>query len=361
MIKFSGFWSYVRKDDNAERGRIKDLANDIVMQYEAETNSVIENFFLDVQDIKVGDNFQEVINQNIDSAIFFIAILSPRFFASESCRMELDYFLRKAKESNVSRLLFPILYYPIKELLVDEPEDPLLAYIKSIQYFDFTEIRFYGRDDSGYRRAVHEIVQRLIEISDGIKSIDSEEIENVQVNDEIDELGWLDHLELLESNLDGLPDILSDITDQMNSITDIVQQNTSRINQSNLANRPYAEKTSILRQLSIQLNSPVDQIQSLSSKFLNRIKEIDLGVRSLIELSRLATDPHQADNFFTAIHSLKDHVETSYTEMEKFRLSLAPLMKMSRFLRPVLTRLSRGISLFQEASNIIISWDSLIP
>lgn len=90
-MKTTGFFSYVHADDEAERGRIAQLARDIAERVEMLTGETIELFF-DRDDLEWGDDWRNRIDNSLASTAFFIAILTPRFFTSSECRREAQFF-----------------------------------------------------------------------------------------------------------------------------------------------------------------------------------------------------------------------------------------------------------------------------
>ena len=58
MANPEGFWSYVHKDDQADSGRIVQLAHDVTAQYEVITGETI-SLFLDRDSLDWGDNWRE--------------------------------------------------------------------------------------------------------------------------------------------------------------------------------------------------------------------------------------------------------------------------------------------------------------
>ena len=68
---YRGFWSYVHEDDEAERGRISELAKDVVSQYKMRTGETIE-LFLDKDAIEWGNKWRKEIGDSLESVAFFI-------------------------------------------------------------------------------------------------------------------------------------------------------------------------------------------------------------------------------------------------------------------------------------------------
>lgn len=109
MSHAKGFWSYVHKDDTAEKGRITQLARDVTDQYEMITAETI-SLFVDHDEISWGNAWSDVVDHGLEAAAFFVPIIIPRYFLSSECRRELLTFARRAEAFGVTKLIMPILY-----------------------------------------------------------------------------------------------------------------------------------------------------------------------------------------------------------------------------------------------------------
>lgn len=87
-----GFWSYVHADDATEGGRVRKLASDLREQYALISGESIE-IFVDRNAIVWGDNWREKIDSSLASILFFISVITPRYFQSAQCRRELQELL----------------------------------------------------------------------------------------------------------------------------------------------------------------------------------------------------------------------------------------------------------------------------
>lgn len=168
MTDSQGFWSYVSHDDETERGRIVRLAHDIVARYEMITSQSIK-LFLDKGDIDWGDDWQSKIDESLASVAFFISVITPRYFDSPQCRRELEFFSRQMELLKISPLLMPILYLEVPEMMVDSPDDSLMARVKKIHWVDWTTLRFYDLDSREYREAVAKLAARLVKANETVE------------------------------------------------------------------------------------------------------------------------------------------------------------------------------------------------
>jgi hypothetical protein len=112
MTATGGFWSYVHADDLAEKGRIKQLADDVAQQYTLITGEKID-IFLDRNALSWGDNWREKIDSRLASILFFVAVITPGFLLSSECRRELQEFVRGAESLGIRELVLPLVYVDV--------------------------------------------------------------------------------------------------------------------------------------------------------------------------------------------------------------------------------------------------------
>jgi hypothetical protein len=140
----AAFWSYVHDDDEAEGGRITELARDLQRQYGLLTGGALE-LFLDRDALRWGDDWRERIAEALSAATFFIPIMTPRYFDSVECRREVIRFGREAGRLGVESLVLPVLYVPVPDLEEEEPADEALLLLKPYHYENWTTLRFEDR------------------------------------------------------------------------------------------------------------------------------------------------------------------------------------------------------------------------
>src|ERR1700679_2942248 len=129
MGEAAGFWSYVRKDDEGDYGRIRALADDVRARYEIQTGGDPLDLFLDRESIQWGDAWKQRLDTAIAGTTFFIPVITPSYFRSEACRHELLKFAREAERLGLTQLLMPIYWVRVPAL----DEDPKKSSDNAIQ------------------------------------------------------------------------------------------------------------------------------------------------------------------------------------------------------------------------------------
>lgn len=156
------FLSYVNADDERESGRLSKLRE----MLSHEVGMYVEAFqiFQDRVDLKWGQNWQQRIDNSLDSATLLIPVVTPAFFGSEACRDELARFLEREQALGRSDLVLP-LYYISTSILDDSSEraqDPLAQAIHAHQYADWRELRLKALKSASVRRKIAELATHIV-------------------------------------------------------------------------------------------------------------------------------------------------------------------------------------------------------
>lgn len=147
------FMSYARADDADGRlTRLRELLSAEVRR------NIGEEFliFQDTTDIRWGQNWKERIEESIDWATFLIPIITPGFFRSLFCRLELERFVYREKELGSGGLILPIYYMDTP--LLDDPArratDELAQVIAGRQFADWRGLRLKDLDSAQVQQGI---------------------------------------------------------------------------------------------------------------------------------------------------------------------------------------------------------------
>ena len=241
----------------------------MVNQYEMITGDTIE-LFLDKDGIGWGDDWREKIENSLESVDFFIPVMTPRYFKSAECRLELGQFIRSANKLGRLELLLPLYYVDVPLLSSDEPtEDDLIREVRGIQWHDWCDLRFKSVTSEEYRRGVDAMATRLAEVNKSLEKINADEttleIDNETGDeDEDDTSGTIDRLARWEEVMgEGeFPDTLLKITDQIKSIGEVMREGTSTINKIDGRNA-FARRVQVIRNTALRLTNPTNELSVL--------------------------------------------------------------------------------------------------
>ncbi|WP_328651429.1 toll/interleukin-1 receptor domain-containing protein [Micromonospora sp. NBC_00330] len=208
-IRIGAFWSYAHEDDRLDSGGIRSLAKHLADEYSLITGQEL-GIFVDRTAMQWGEEWRRRIDDTLDAVSFFIPIVTPRYFTRTECRKELIAFHSSAQNLGASELLLPILYAPIPEFGSSNP-DELIVLASRYQYVDWRDYRLTGGGSPQYRRAVHELAQRLFDLSTSLAARQlSNEIAAVEQGGVDAEAGLLEIIEKIDALL---PDWLNAVED----------------------------------------------------------------------------------------------------------------------------------------------------
>ncbi len=162
MLENITFMSYVHLDDEREGGQLTAF-REILSREVASLTGGSFTIFQDRNDIRWGASWQQRIKESLDSATFFIPIITPSYFESPSCRSELEQFLARENSMDRADLILPI-YYITFELLNDpirQAADPLVKAIAARQLEDWRELRHEPFTAPAVRQRIKRIANDL--------------------------------------------------------------------------------------------------------------------------------------------------------------------------------------------------------
>ena len=316
----TGFWSYVRMDDSDELGRISQLARDVVRQYEMLTGETI-NLFIDRDDIKWGDKYRKVIDGSLASVKFFIPVMTPRYFMHKECIRELEYFAKRAKELGITELILPLHYVEVPELIDDSEKEGVLGMISEFQYRDWRDIRFSDTTSEVYRRevsAIAALVQANKTADQAVFNTDTaEESEKYDEYDEDSKPGTLDLLAGSERAFPEFIDTVNRLGEQTSIIGEILTGSRSRIEKAS----GFRNRVLEVRNVAMKLRAPTANIEGLRDLYKSQLKEIDEGLRVIIEQApgEIETNPETKRHFcdlFTQIIGLSSTAEDTHVSIQ---------------------------------------------
>ncbi len=368
MAKSVGFWSYARKDDKAEKGRISQLAQDIVEQYEMLTGESI-SIYIDTEENKWGGKWRENIDTALSEVVFFIPVITPRYVQSAECRREIQYFIHGAEKLGLKDLVLPLLYVDFEEFHNKDSSDALIKLINEFQWVNWTETRFFELTSEGYRRGVNKLAQRLVEAN---RQIESKPVDISQICVEgenavhiKEEPGLIDILAETEEAFPKVTEIMSEITKQTKIIQTFMQKTTEDVNKADNSGAGFGGRLLISKRLAKELENPVNSIWELCNDYSIQIYKIDPGIRLLIERApkEIIQHPENAKNFndlFISIGKFRDATNFAFSKTVEFVEISEKIGDLSRDLRPVLRRLKLGLQVMVDTKKIIENWVDLI-
>jgi hypothetical protein len=362
----TGFWSYTHKDDEAEKGRIEQLAHDLVDQYQMITGETIKLFF-DRDSLEWGDNWRAIIDENLLTAAFFVAILTPRYFTSAECRRELQTFAREAKRLGISDLVLSITYVDVPGLEADDPQDELMALVKQFQWEDWRELRFADVASSEYRKAVAKMARRLADANRAATAAEIPKavgaISSAPKGEEgaDDEPGLIDILAAGQTGMEALSATSIALSEEMQAFNAFTQNAAADIKHSDNEGRGPVGRLAIAKELAKNLTGPANRFLESASKYASQLYDADASTRTLIALAAGEIEENLDSKaivceFFKVTTTTASIAQSLGETLEGFSQSITQVEKLSRDLRPPLQTMKHGIAIVMEASSLATGW-----
>jgi hypothetical protein len=150
------FLSYTRLDDEFFRGYISSLRDILEKAVRVVTGNRKFTIFQDVDNIKIGENWQERLRTTLGRARCLIPIITPSFITSDMCRDELSSFMSREHDANSRDLILPI-YLVTSDVIENENKtnkDDLIKKLSERQWFDWRPYIDMPLDDPRARQAI---------------------------------------------------------------------------------------------------------------------------------------------------------------------------------------------------------------
>ncbi len=379
-----GFWSYVHADDVAEGGRIIRLANDLCEQYALISGESIE-IFVDRDALKWGDNWREQIDSKIASILFFIAVITPRYFLSAECRRELQEFTRGAERLGVRELVLPLVYVDVPALQEESPVDEAVVLVETFQWVDWRDLRFEDTTSGAYRRAVAGLAQRLVDANQRVLAEELPALEGPERPEGprqegpkrpegpkepetpgLEEApGTLDVLAAGEEALPELTETLTAIGSEIEIVGNLANQAAEDIQRDDQQGKGFADRLTVLRKLAQDLSSPAERVWELANSYTASLYDVDGAFRTIIARlpEEVRDDPAARsswDEFSASVTGMADATNGAMASIQALIDNLAQAESLSRDFRPPSQKLRRGLTILTEGASVINEWKQLV-
>ena len=158
------FLSYVRFDDQHEDGRLTQFRERLSGEVRLQTGRKFE-IFQDRNAIAWGEQWQQRIDESLDTVTFLIPILTPGFFNSPACRSEFGRFLERERKLGRRDLILPV-YYVNCPILRDEARrgaDEIAKTVANRQWADWRELRFEPFTSPQVGKTLAKLAEQIVE------------------------------------------------------------------------------------------------------------------------------------------------------------------------------------------------------
>lgn len=365
MAEWQGLWSYVHADDEAECGRITQLARDVAAQFEMLTGERI-NLFLDRDAIQWGEDWHSKIDEGLGAVAFFIAVITPRYFRSPECRRELQSFVGKARSLGISELFLPLLYVDVPALHEEDPKDDLVEIVCTFQKIDWQALRFEDVCSGVYRRAVSDLAARLVAANARAEAAGKNvaETSDAMIGTSED-AGALDKIVESEIAIGEWTENLNGINADIRMVGELMTQASQEVAEVDAKHGTFTARLAVTERLARQLQGPADRILDRSNAFTSHLYRVDAGLRLIIEAfkEQVGNDPKlltQACEFFNVVRTLSNTVHVGLENIILMIESSKQVEQISRHLRGPLRKINQGLTRMLEGREVSDGWIRLI-
>jgi TIR domain len=310
-----GFWSYTHEDDTLDGGNILQFSRLLMEEYNLLSGEPL-NLFVDRNDIAWGEAWRTRIDSSLIETIFFIPIITPRYFTRPECRRELLEFAAKAKMLGTQELLLPVLYIETKGLSTESP-DEAVKLVAETQYADWRKNRLIEPSSREYRAAVSALAQRLLNIARNVAEAQLEHELNSDLEGDDGFLGIADIVTRIEALLpDWLDAVIVDksVTAQTTAVWQHHQDQVSKLRKRKA--QPSALLSTQIR-TAREMLPLAERAQRDSEIYLARSIELDPLISKLALL--VAENPESfslvapvREAIDEAMEAIRDHNRTTW-------------------------------------------------
>lgn len=365
---WKAFWSYARRDDELSRGRISELADDIVDEYEFQTGNRI-NLFKDIDSIGWGESWSKEIQESLNTTVFFIPILTPTYLRRPACLGEFKSALRRLDEHGLRKLVYPIRYVNIDAFLDTSPDDELVGLIRETQHNDWTGLRYKNRDSEDYltgiRRIVDEIIRLDNELSETQQKVDSSNKFDGSSLSEEDGNGVLEDLSLMETAMKEFVATMEGLSVIIKNIGIVANEGTAKLAESDKNKKGFAGRLAVTRDMASKLDVSSNQLMAKCSEFTGIINTMDKGMSILVPMAvdGIRQETEDANQMLVFFRGIKNLQEASYSSFESIRgmmNSMKGIEKYSRDLRSPVKKILAALTDFDSNEETIHGWMDMI-
>lgn len=180
-------------------------------------------------------------------------------------------------------------------------------------------------------------------------------------DDTADEPGTLELLAEGEAGVLGLSEFLTDATTTLGEISQLTSAATVSIKASDAANKGFAGRLLITRELAATLAEPADDFAESVAGFIGSVNSMDPMVR-YVAARGVESESERAElqGYYKSLLGLIDSADQSAPQVSGYGRSVAALRKFSSVLKPVSRSLEGSANTYVEGVAVMSGWRDLI-
>ena len=156
------FFSYSHDDDEQDFGRLTRIRERLQGEVSMQWGDKVEIF----QDLEMhwGVDWDQRIKSSLDTTIFLIPVVTPRYLKRPACRAELERFIERETALGRNDLILPFYYLNARALEVSElrQQDPLAEVLASRQRVDWRSLRHEPETAPEFGKALMRAAEHIV-------------------------------------------------------------------------------------------------------------------------------------------------------------------------------------------------------
>jgi hypothetical protein len=364
------FWSYSRADDDHDEGRIARFARAVKEEFETISGESL-TLFLDRDSLSWGDDWQERIANAVNEAVFFVPVITPRYFKSAACREEFRTFVTKARQLGITERILTIIYIDVPDL-GSKSGDELKRWATTYQYRKLTELRWLDPDSREFTRAANSIAQELASLEASLPSDVEQEAREVITGTDLIEGGRRPdevtpptssysssgYAELVSGVRQTLPSVVKAIRICKSALAELIGA-TSR-DLPVIENAPTASaKVALLARFADETREVERRLSDGSEDFVSAVDDIDSGVQAVFhwpdsELSR--DDMDLRGELAGQILTIRAESNALRDKLDELRRLLGRLMQSSKAVKASVADIDNSLIRLIDGQALVEGW-----
>lgn len=362
----AGFFSYVQADDESDGGRIISLSKHLRAQFRIQTADEL-SLFVDRESLEWGSEWAARIDEAIAGTTFFIPVITPSYFRSQTCRQELLKFTREATRLGLEQLLMPIYWVGVADLDNDPASsaDEAVRLVSRYQWQDFRDVRLEDEDSAVFRKAVSglaaELASRAAKVTSTVQDMPEAAVAtplpSAPSGDPDDEPGILEKLAAAEEAMPQLSEILDEIRHRIEQVGELVQESGQRMQTADARGQGMKARLVITERLAKALAKPTAEIEDFGHQYAELLATLDPGMHATLDIAASDETATEAPaEFLHVVQSLAVNADEALSQFYELVESSKEAAKFSRSLRTPLGRMRTGLQGVLDGRAIIEEW-----
>ena len=177
--------------------------------------------------------------------------------------------------------------------------------------------------------------------------------------------GTIDSIATAEKLTPQWTQTINDINTEIVSIGEYTDESASILTAQSRRNASMSAKIPVFKQLAKRLTIPADRIEDLTSQFMLQLKEIDPGMKAMIQLAtenglQNAENKIAAQTLYNSVEELVNSSISGFSSLRQMLEATQPIEIMSKDLRRPLLKIRRSLERMLESRNIFEEWLEIV-